>query len=207
MPLCRTVPCSRRLWGAPHDYAPAFVCVYELLGCLVLVVNVMHVSPKCERFIDAHTYRDGSRWTGQQLDVATVRVVTRSHVTNLRKDRLENPGFERQYGWWSPIPSTTTGAEPVGPKFAQKRVDNHSHVRPFWKRFECRERRPRPHRRGPGAWVHLCPTACRGPARAADIVGPGHGPDHFDPRVRGAGTACGRFWWWARTTAFGIAVR
>jgi hypothetical protein len=34
MPLCRTVPC--RPWGAPHDYAPAFVCVYELLGRLVL---------------------------------------------------------------------------------------------------------------------------------------------------------------------------
>jgi hypothetical protein len=38
---------------------------------------------------------DGHRWTGQQLDEATGGVVTRSYVTNLRKGRIENPGYEK----------------------------------------------------------------------------------------------------------------
>jgi len=32
---------------------------------------------------------------GQQLDEATGGVVTRSYVTNLRKGRIENPGYEK----------------------------------------------------------------------------------------------------------------
>jgi transcriptional regulator with XRE-family HTH domain len=43
------------------------------------------------------TYRrpDGRRWSGQEIDEATGGVVTRSYVTNLRKGRIENPGYEK----------------------------------------------------------------------------------------------------------------
>ena len=43
------------------------------------------------------TYRrpDGRQWTGQELDEATGGVVTRSYVTNLRKGRIDNPGYEK----------------------------------------------------------------------------------------------------------------
>jgi transcriptional regulator with XRE-family HTH domain len=55
----------------------------------------MHVSQKFERLLDAYRRPDGSKWTGQQLDEATGGVVTRSYVTNLRKGRIENPGYEK----------------------------------------------------------------------------------------------------------------
>jgi transcriptional regulator with XRE-family HTH domain len=55
----------------------------------------VHVSQKFERLLDAHRRPDGCRWTGQQLDGATGGVVTRSYVTNLRKGRIENPGYEK----------------------------------------------------------------------------------------------------------------
>jgi transcriptional regulator with XRE-family HTH domain len=54
----------------------------------------MHVSQRFERLLDAHSRPDGSRWTGQQLDEATGGVVTRSYFTNLRKGRIESPGYE-----------------------------------------------------------------------------------------------------------------
>jgi transcriptional regulator with XRE-family HTH domain len=38
---------------------------------------------------------DGPRWTGQQLDEATGGGATRSYVTNLRKGRIENPGYAK----------------------------------------------------------------------------------------------------------------
>ncbi len=37
----------------------------------------------------------GRRWSGQEIDEATGGVVTRSYVTNLRKGRIENPGYEK----------------------------------------------------------------------------------------------------------------
>jgi hypothetical protein len=55
----------------------------------------MHVSQKFEHLLETHRRPDGSRWTGQQLDEATGGVVTRSYVTNLRKGRIENPGYEK----------------------------------------------------------------------------------------------------------------
>ena len=55
----------------------------------------MHVAQRFERLLDAHRRPDGSRWTGQQLDEATGGVVPRSYVTNLRKGRIENPGYEK----------------------------------------------------------------------------------------------------------------
>ena len=55
----------------------------------------MHVAQKFEYLLDTYRRPDGNRWTGQQLDEATGRVVTRSYVTNLRKGRIENPGYEK----------------------------------------------------------------------------------------------------------------
>ena len=55
----------------------------------------MHVAKRFELFLDAYRRSDGSRWTGQKLDEATGDVVTRSYFTNLRKGRIENPGYEK----------------------------------------------------------------------------------------------------------------
>ena len=55
----------------------------------------MHVAQKFEHLLNTHRRPDGSRWTGQQLDEATGGVVTRSYVTNLRKGRIESPGYEK----------------------------------------------------------------------------------------------------------------
>ena len=55
----------------------------------------MHVSQKFERLLDAYRHPDGHQWTGQQLDEATGGVVPRSYVTNLRKGRIESPGYEK----------------------------------------------------------------------------------------------------------------
>jgi transcriptional regulator with XRE-family HTH domain len=55
----------------------------------------MHVAQKFEYLLDTYRRPDGHRWTGQQLDEATGRVVTRSYVTNLLKGRIENPGYEK----------------------------------------------------------------------------------------------------------------
>ena len=38
---------------------------------------------------------DGRRWSGQEIDEATGGDVTRSYITNLRKGRIENPGYEK----------------------------------------------------------------------------------------------------------------
>jgi transcriptional regulator with XRE-family HTH domain len=55
----------------------------------------MHVAQKFEYLLDTYRRPDGHRWTGQQLDEATGGVVTRSYVTNLRKGRIDNPGYEK----------------------------------------------------------------------------------------------------------------
>jgi transcriptional regulator with XRE-family HTH domain len=55
----------------------------------------VHVAQKFERLLDAYRRPDGSRWTGKQLDEATGGVVTRSYFVNLRKGRIENPGYEK----------------------------------------------------------------------------------------------------------------
>jgi hypothetical protein len=55
----------------------------------------LHVAQRFEHLLDTHRWPDGSRWTGQQLDEATDGVVARSYVTNLRKGRIESPGYEK----------------------------------------------------------------------------------------------------------------
>src|SRR5829696_9676913 len=59
------------------------------------IINPMHVAQKFEHLLDTYRRPDGSRWTGQQLDEATGGVVQRFYVTNLRKGRIENPGYEK----------------------------------------------------------------------------------------------------------------
>src|SRR5829696_601814 len=55
----------------------------------------MHMGQIFEHLLETYRRPDGHRWTGQQLDEATGGVVTRSYVTNLRKGRIENPGYEK----------------------------------------------------------------------------------------------------------------
>jgi transcriptional regulator with XRE-family HTH domain len=55
----------------------------------------MHVAQKFEHLLDTYRRPDGRRWSGQEIDEATGGVVTRSYVTNLRKGRIENPGYEK----------------------------------------------------------------------------------------------------------------
>src|SRR5215211_2419924 len=55
----------------------------------------LHVAQRFELFLDTYRRPDGGRWTGQQIDEATGGIVTRSYVTNLRKGRIENPGYEK----------------------------------------------------------------------------------------------------------------
>src|ERR687897_282711 len=69
--------------------------LHSLYGSEFGILNPMHVSQRFERLLDAHRRTDGSRWTGQQLDEATGGVVTRSYITNLRKGRIQSPGYEK----------------------------------------------------------------------------------------------------------------
>jgi transcriptional regulator with XRE-family HTH domain len=55
----------------------------------------MQIAQKFERLLAMYRHPDGRRWSGQEIDEATGGVVTRSYVTNLKKGRIENPGFEK----------------------------------------------------------------------------------------------------------------
>jgi hypothetical protein len=59
------------------------------------IINPMHVAQKFEHLLEVYRHPDGGRWTGQQLEEATGGVVPHSYVTNLRKGRIENPGYEK----------------------------------------------------------------------------------------------------------------
>ena len=56
---------------------------------------MLQIAQTFEHFLEVYRPRDGSRWSGQDLDEATSGVVSRSYVSNLRKGRIENPGFEK----------------------------------------------------------------------------------------------------------------
>jgi hypothetical protein len=55
----------------------------------------LHVAQRFERLLEIYRRPDGQRWGGAELQKATGGVVTRSSVTNLRKGRMESPGFEK----------------------------------------------------------------------------------------------------------------
>lgn len=54
-----------------------------------------HIARRFEALLNAYRRADGHRWSGQKLSDATGGIVTRSYVTNLRKGRIENPGYEK----------------------------------------------------------------------------------------------------------------
>lgn len=55
----------------------------------------MHIAERFEVLLAAYPHPGGRPWSGQEIDAATGGVVTRSYVTNLRKGRIENPGYEK----------------------------------------------------------------------------------------------------------------
>jgi transcriptional regulator with XRE-family HTH domain len=57
--------------------------------------GVLHIAQRFERFLETYRRPDGQMWGGADLEKATGGVVTRSYVTNLRKGRIENPGYEK----------------------------------------------------------------------------------------------------------------
>src|SRR5919107_1559315 len=55
----------------------------------------MHIAQKFEALVEIYRRPDGRKWSGQEIDEATGGVVTRSYITNLRKGRIENPGYAK----------------------------------------------------------------------------------------------------------------
>lgn len=54
-----------------------------------------HVAHKFEHLLETYRRPDGREWSGAELEKATGGVVPRSYVTNLRKGRIESPGYEK----------------------------------------------------------------------------------------------------------------
>jgi hypothetical protein len=93
----------------------------------------LHVAQRFELFLDTYRRPDGHRWTGQKLDEATGGVVPRSYVTNLRKDRIEYPGYEKMRmiakamsfppeAWFEEMPVDGTRAAPTEGRAVAGRV-------------------------------------------------------------------------------------
>jgi transcriptional regulator with XRE-family HTH domain len=59
------------------------------------IINRMHIAQKFEALLETYRRLDGRKWSGQEIDEATGGVVSRSYVTNLRKGRIENPGYAK----------------------------------------------------------------------------------------------------------------
>src|SRR5829696_4396411 len=55
----------------------------------------MHVAQKFEALLEMYRRPDGRRWSGQEIEEATGGLVHRSYVTNMRKGRIESPGYEK----------------------------------------------------------------------------------------------------------------
>jgi transcriptional regulator with XRE-family HTH domain len=93
----------------------------------------LHVAQRFELFLDEYRRPDGTRWTGQKLDEATGGVVARAYVTNLRKGRIENPGYEKMLAiaramgfppalWFEDAPGDGTQIAPAGGQDLASRV-------------------------------------------------------------------------------------
>ncbi len=54
-----------------------------------------HVSERFLRLPALYRKSDGSEWGGQDLENATGGAVTRSYVANLKRGRIESPGFAK----------------------------------------------------------------------------------------------------------------
>ncbi len=55
----------------------------------------MHIAERFERLLETYRHPDGRRWNGAKLAEATGGVVIRSYVTNLRRGRIESPGYDK----------------------------------------------------------------------------------------------------------------
>jgi transcriptional regulator with XRE-family HTH domain len=55
----------------------------------------LYAARRFELFLEAYRRPDGDRWGGADLKRATGGGMTRSYVANLRKGRIENPGYEK----------------------------------------------------------------------------------------------------------------
>jgi transcriptional regulator with XRE-family HTH domain len=76
--------------------AVVYSTVYATKRPQVLERHVMTtIARKYEQFVEAYRHPDGRKWTGQEIDEATGGIVSRSYITNLRKGRIENPGYEK----------------------------------------------------------------------------------------------------------------
>jgi transcriptional regulator with XRE-family HTH domain len=95
----------------------------------------LHVAQRFELFLETYRRPDGGRWTGQQLDEATDGVVSRSYVTNLRKGRIENPGYEKMgalakamgfppEAWFGDAPGQGTQVAPTEGRSVAGRVEH-----------------------------------------------------------------------------------
>jgi transcriptional regulator with XRE-family HTH domain len=69
--------------------------LYSLNGAAFGIIGLMHIAQRFEKLLDSYRHPDGSRWTGQQLDEATDGVVARAYFVNLRKGRINSPGYEK----------------------------------------------------------------------------------------------------------------
>ena len=69
--------------------------MYSLNAAAFGIISPMHIAQRFEQLLDSYRHPDGSRWTGQQLDEATDGVVARAYFVNLKKGRINSPGYEK----------------------------------------------------------------------------------------------------------------
>jgi transcriptional regulator with XRE-family HTH domain len=84
----------------------------------------LYAARRFELFLEAYRRPDGDRWGGADLKRATNGILTRSYVTNLRKGRIESPGYEKMLAiaramgfppaaWFKEMPGDGTPAVPT----------------------------------------------------------------------------------------------
>jgi len=59
------------------------------------IINSRHVAQRFKHLLDTFRHQDDRRWSGAELAKATGGVASRSYATNLRKGRIDNPGYEK----------------------------------------------------------------------------------------------------------------
>jgi transcriptional regulator with XRE-family HTH domain len=59
------------------------------------IINLVHIAQRFEALLEKYRRPDGRKWSGQEIDEATGGVVSRSYITDLRKGRIENPGYAK----------------------------------------------------------------------------------------------------------------
>lgn len=55
----------------------------------------MSFGEKLQMFLDSHRKPDGSRWTNRDIETATGGFVNVNYITNLKHDRIRQPGSDR----------------------------------------------------------------------------------------------------------------